>query len=1056
MVRRHSSSLFQNDGIGSVGSQAAGFRCVKSGSADVLLRAASILRQSVRRCPFLLTQVIGLLVAFGPGMCLGPRLALGQVPADDSVRLERVPPRTPAEAWKSFEVAEGFAIELVASEPLVCDPIASLFDAKGRLVVIEMMDYSEQDQAQLGRVRRLTDDNADGVMDSAETLVEGLSWPTALALVGEDVLVVHPPLMSLIHETSPGVFTLETKWRGLSRANVQGMANSFRWGLDNRWHLSTSSNGGSLEGAGIEKRLELQGRDLQFDPVNGAMGSEIGGGQHGMDWNAWGDKFVTSNSDHLQQIVAWDVPSVFWQDRFEAHAWRRSIAVDGPQADVYRASPVEAWREWRTQLRLTGKHAGLIEGGGRAAGYFTGATGVFVLDGDQIGLNDPPHVVVADVGGNLVHRKRLFDDGLQWRGERVDNQTEFVRSSDVWFRPVQFGDGPDGCLYILDMYREVIEHPASLPPPIKRQLDLTSGQDRGRIWRVKRTGVDVRRDRVDLSVMTSAELVPLLTHPNGWHRETASRLLYERQDASLIPLLVQLAKSAPIPEGRVQAIATLMGLLGGAAQVDWVAALEDSRAEVRRWSIQCLGRAQPLPVTEAMRKALWKMASEDSLAIRFALAVNAVPCLAREERADFLWQVIGDEGWKSTDLRMAVTAASGPDAKALLSRLALREVRVEDEASWIQSWFHSVVTQDGLANALPILTSHANSLADAGDQDRAIRWLSTAKEVLRRRWPQTTQADQAKVHEWFEHDVLPNLEMLLTYRKDARNDVASGGAESATMLAELRAWLGVVSVAPPVTRLQILEKIVPDEKDHAIVQAALENAVLADEATNGYVYEHYSQLPIESQAYQLRQWSRRLETANLVLLGLESQRWKSGQIPVDVWQQLASFTTPEFQKRLSPFRPTVSTKTWEEMSAGFREAWNSEGNIERGEKVFAKHCAACHRHQGLGVELGPGLASLRSKSNDQIGLSVAEPSREIDPKYQVYQWELTDGEVVVGLMEESRDAEVVVRDGRGEQRILARESIERSQASSKSLMPEGLLEQIDPQAFNDLIAFLRK
>ena len=161
-----------------------------------------------------------------------------------------------------------------------------------------------------------------------------------------------------------------------------------------------------------------------------------------------------------------------------------SIAADGPQAEVFRTSPVEPWRIVRTRLRVAGAVPGPIEGGGRAAGYFTGATGATIYRGDAWPAEYRGQAFIGDVGSNIVHRKTLSADGVLLVANRADEGSEFVASTDIWFRPAQFANAPDGTLYIIDVYREVIEHPASLPPVIKKHLDLTSGRDRGRIYRI--------------------------------------------------------------------------------------------------------------------------------------------------------------------------------------------------------------------------------------------------------------------------------------------------------------------------------------------------------------------------------------------------------------------------------------------------------------------------------------------------------------------------------------------------------------------------------------------
>ena len=162
------------------------------------------------------------------------------------------------------------------------------------------------------------------------------------------------------------------------------------------------------------------------------------------------------------------------------------IAADGPAAEVYRISPDEPWRVIRTRWRVTGLFPGPIEGGGRPSGYFTGATGITIYRGDALPEDFRGNAFVADCGSNLIHRKKLFPDGVGLIARRPadEQKTEFLASRDNWFRPVQMANAPDGALYIADMYRETIEHPWSLPESLKKFLDLNSGNDRGRIYRI--------------------------------------------------------------------------------------------------------------------------------------------------------------------------------------------------------------------------------------------------------------------------------------------------------------------------------------------------------------------------------------------------------------------------------------------------------------------------------------------------------------------------------------------------------------------------------------------
>src|SRR5690606_25593750 len=224
--------------------------------------------------------------------------------------------------------------------------------------------------------------------------------------------------------------------------------------------------------------------------------------------------------------------------------------------------------------------------------------------------------IVGDVGGNLIHRKRLEPSGVELKARRIDEQREFIASRDTWFRPVQFLNAPDGALHVLDMYRETIEHPASLPPIIKKHLDLTSGRDRGRVYRVVPEGFQQPAlPRLDQA--STAELVSTLEHANGWHRDTAARLLYQRQDKAAIAPLEKLAVGSKRPEGRLHALYALQGL-GGLSEGAVVRALDDEHPRVREHAVRLAEGL--IPKSRGVRQKLVQMTDDPDLRVRYQLA----------------------------------------------------------------------------------------------------------------------------------------------------------------------------------------------------------------------------------------------------------------------------------------------------------------------------------------------------------------------------------------------------------------------------------------------------
>jgi putative membrane-bound dehydrogenase-like protein len=1006
----------------------------------------------------------------GIGWILVPSLSAWQAspaPKLDEIKLERVPAKPIDEVIRNLQALPGFEVELVAAEPLVQDPVAFTFDARGRLLVIEMLDYSEQDKESLGRLRRLEDTDHDGKMDRVETLLDHLSWPTALALAQDGVLIAAAPDLYWLDAAKSGTPSSEVQpqvWAtGFGRSNVQGLINSFRWGLDQRWHATTSSNGGEIRGLLTIDALSVRLQDIAIDTRTRKLGTIPGGGQHGMDFNAFGDKFVSSNSDHFQQVIAWQYPEWTAQVLSKPITLRRSMALDGPQAEVYRASPVEAWRTWRTELRVTGKVPGIVEGGGRAAGYFTGATGVVIYDGDQWGELEFPTAFVADVGSNLIHRKKLVRRGLWWFGERADEKTEFLRSSDIWFRPVQMGDGPDGCLYIADMAREVIEHPASLPPMIKGQLDLTSGRDKGRIWRVKAKDRPIRRSPPNLDQMSTAELAAITGHPNGWHRETAARLLYERNDSAAIEALRQVALKCELVEGRVQALASLGSYENGLDEKVIVAALQDPHPRVLQQIFWQLGRNKISYVDHAyLQNEISRIANTGSLESQFWLALYlgqvavSQPELRQESHyrewasALVLTQLNQDRRIELANLPeyvLAVEWCLGGNALSMFETLMAQKVNDSSVLEpWIESLLFGALKHVPTSDVLNTFSAAWTKCSQSDERDQVIlaKWLI---EALERKFSSATtwcraDADRA-MQTWLEGSLLPRVESALN---DSRGVLAR----------DLLGW-ELLGRLPAEERFALLQRALSD-KVASVVQVTALKTMVANEASHfEFILSKLGELTPEVYTVALETMAGRELGAAKMLDAIEQNQLAAGTLPGEIWLTLERLPNESLAKRGKKLHANLfPTVAWEEVAAGYRKAWDEKADLDNGRLVFRKLCGSCHRIEDEGTHIGPPLASVIEKSNEQIALSVFQPNAEVDPRYQMYQLVTDDGVVHTGLMEASQGDVVVIRNAKGELERFQREEIEILKASGKSLMPEGLLSQMKPEEFRDVLAFIRQ
>ena len=299
---------------------------------------------------------------------------------------------------------------------------------------------------------------------------------------------------------------------------------------------------------------------------------------------------------------------------------------------------------------------GSVERGGAVTGYFTGATGPLVYRGGALGETCYGQYFIGECGMNLVHRRTLTPVGCTFRADRVEQGSEFLASTDNWFRPVSLANGPDGALYICDMYRETIEHPWSIPSSLKRHLDLRSGRDRGRIWRVTAEGAPPYR-KPRLGAAGTGELVEALRRPAAWWRETAARLLFQRQDRSAVVPLERLVAGAERPATRAAALWALEGLQALRPEVA-ESALKDTSSGVREQAVR-LARVETLlgfgdPDARVRMELAYRMGETGD--------PRATDVLARLADGADVW------------LRTAIVSSSRDRALELLRRLAGDEI----------------------------------------------------------------------------------------------------------------------------------------------------------------------------------------------------------------------------------------------------------------------------------------------------------------------------------------------------------------------------------------------
>ena len=471
-----------------------------------------------------------------------------RIPASELLRVPGPAPMSPQDSLKAIQVKPGYKIELVAHEPLVQDPVYVDWDARGRMWVVEMGDYpfapgektndgktgqGKVSDLQYGRIKILEDTNGDSIYDKATLFLDGLKHPTGLAFWKGGIFVSSIPDIFYAEDTDgDGKCDQREAWfTGFTAGNPQHLVNGFCWGLDGWLYGANGDSGGDIVVQKTGKKIKLATNDFRFHPVTGEFEIEAGRSQYGKWRDDYGNWFGNNNS-----IIGWHyyLPMRYLEKHPERVVQTMRATINDEKA-VYPVSPPLRRFNWASATNT----------------LTSGCSPIPWHDGHEELL------LVCEPANNLVHREVLDHTRLPITSHRhpEDTGSEFIASADNWFRPSMARTGPDGALYVVDMYRLVLEHPEWIPADIAKGLDLRAGEKMGRIYRIVRSA---KKTKTAASGIQS---------PNRWQRDTAQRLLLEKADKSAVQDLQKLAGTENQPLNvRLQAAWTAHLLAGNKAE----------------------------------------------------------------------------------------------------------------------------------------------------------------------------------------------------------------------------------------------------------------------------------------------------------------------------------------------------------------------------------------------------------------------------------------------------------------------------------------------------------
>lgn len=975
-------------------------------------------------------------------------------------KLPHLEPTAPDKAEETFRLLNGFRMELLAAEPLVTDPVAMQYDENGLAYVIEMNDYpytdkskdeawAEQKSAPIGKVRVLEDVDGDGKFDRSTIFAEGLSWPTGLAFWKGGVYVSATPDIWYFKDTD-GDHKADIKrkvFTGFRKYNVQAVMNNLKWGLDHQIYGAGGSNGGVIEVVGATKSdpINMGRRDFRFDADTETFEVISGGARFGNTFDDWGNRFICNIRNPLMHIV---LPTKYLQrNRYlPVTSAINDVADAGDAIAVFRASPPEPWRIINARRLSNDPDSRSPSSEKHATGFVTSAAGITFYRGAAYPSEYYNNAFIGEVAGNLVMRYRVAPDGVTFKADRAHEKVEFLASTDNWFRPVNFLNAPDGTLHVLDMYRENIEHPWSMPEDIKAHLDLTSGRDRGRIYRMlpaKYPDGFQKPEQPRLGEADINRLVAELENPNVWWRDTAHRLIYERQDPRAIPLLIQLFQQSPSALARLHALWSLQGLKALDEEL-LLQVLSDSEPEIRRAGIRL---AEPeLNQSAALKKKVIALAKDDDSRVRFQTAFT-------------LGEVTGPEAAKALYTIVRQDYGDPWIRTAVLSSLS------ESTADFLASLL-SDVKFAASPQARPLLSQLANVIGTRQQPAEVERILELAARYNFPDQPRQTAAVQTELLRGLGEGLKRSGKSLLLYATAENTDAArlirtqiSQAKKTAADRRETSARrLGSIDLLSCTDLAAAQSALLPllDARETQELQSAVVVALtsFADPRVADLLLEKYPSLTPAIRREIVDRLLRRQDWILQLFSALENRTVSLSQIPQVRRDILMKSRNPEIQKQAKKLFAGEVLGPRREIIAAYQPALSAKTDLSAGKRIFKRECLTCHRLGQEGYEVGPNLATIKNRTASEILVHVLDPNKEVSPNYLEFVVVTDEGLIETGIIVNETPSSITLKKAENKKVTILRENIDEIKSSGKSLMPEGFEKKIQTQEMADLIAYL--
>ncbi|MBX9653333.1 c-type cytochrome [bacterium] len=969
-------------------------------------------------------------------------------------------PLSPEESAKRVTLPPGFRLELVASEPLIAEPSGVAFDEFGRMFVTELHGYNLEGQLDVdelnktgeldkevrriqadekfkraaeagtyGTVKRLIDDNGDGRMDRAEVWADHLPPCYGLCPARGGVIVAcSPDIRFLADNDGDGKAEINVVlYTGFPTGALERGINSPQWGLDDWIYVGGGHGGGTITGPHLKEPVKLPNSDFRIR-ADGSAIEPIAGKTHtyGFAFTAGGERFTISTRTAGIQVAPID-----WRylARNPDMPTGRIDRDSSPDVRVYPTSKPHPWRTRRAEDPGFSKFYSDRYGSEESSpnGYFTSACSPIVyLDSALPGLHG--QLLACEPAQNLIHRAIIKRDGLNLSLVRPESEqtSEFLASSDAWFHPMSLSHGPDGAVWIVDFYREIIEDYSAIPRYLQQEYGVVNGRDRGRVWRLVHQEMPKATSAV-MDKLSPEQLTKELESDLSWRRRTAQRLLVEREAKSESARLKKVVRESK-NESAVVAAFLILKSLDELDSATLIQAMQNSSPIVQGQALKLADQELSNSRELAEHLLTMKLPTDPVVILQYTLSLGEIDDPKVTAKLATIARQHGDWPFLQTALSSSLHHRAG----AMLAEL-----------------IHSDAKIDEARGLLPALGAGIASRRDASEVSQAIESIASCKD-------QSLAAEALRgLVEGFHSPV--KFEISESAFESVKTLLVSRDRRIQTLSRQLVARLSLESKEERTARLAHAEKQARDvqlpleERLRGIHELAAEEDSTVAKTLAGLYAESTpaAQEVILSSLFAKKSW------LPVVVEAMEMQQVPPSALSAVHRTQLDELKDKSVRERALALL-TKNSSGREDVFKRCIDAIKKPRDLARGEFIFREKCGNCHQVRGIGSVVGPDLASEFQRAEETIIRDVVYPSEKIAAGYSTCVISTEDGRVHNGLLVAESAASLTLRQPGGKEETVLRKEIEEIKTLPVSLMPEDLVNAIEPADLANVIAWLRQ